>query len=78
MVKSERGVTLIALMVTLIIMMLLTGIVLRFTVSDQASANSVLHEVVDHREGQEQAITEIEKQNDNAIATVEHDWGIGD
>lgn len=78
MLKSEKGVTLIALLVTLLVMMFLTGVVLRFTVSDHAASNGILFEVADQRVGQEEAITDIEKQNDNAIATMEHDWGIGD
>ena len=76
MIKSERGVTLIALIFTLIIMIILTGVVLRFTVGDHEVANSIFYQVRTERNEQVNTIVNIQEQNDNTISKLEYDWGI--
>ena len=76
MIKSEKGVTLIALMFTLVIMIILTGVVLRFTIGDHEVANSIFYQVRTERNEQVNIIENIDAQNSNTIAKVEYDWGI--
>ncbi len=71
--KTERGITLPILVVTIIILSILIGITVRqLTISNTGLINSVKSEIEYHEEQR----YEEEDKMDNVISSYEQEWGL--
>ena len=71
--KNERGVTLIAVAITIIILSFITGITIKYGIT---SKNSVMKEVIDGKKQQDEMIMEQEDRTNSLMNKFEDEWGI--
>ena len=71
--RDERGVTLITLVLTVIIMIILTGVTLNLT---SLSNNSVVKKVKNETEIQQDMINQEKEKTSNVIKNYEQEWGL--
>ena len=71
--RDERGVTLITLVLTVIIMIILTGVTLNLT---SLSNNSVVKKVKNETETQQDMINQEKEKTSNVIKNYEQEWGL--
>ena len=71
--KNERGITIIALVVTIIIIIILTGVSLNMALIQN---NAIIKEVLNETEWQQQMVKEEERKRNNVISSYEEEWGL--
>lgn len=71
--RDERGITLITLVVTVIIMIILTGVTLNLT---SLSNNGVVKKVKNETEIQQDMINQEKEKTSNVIKNYEQEWGL--
>ena len=71
--RDERGITLITLVVTVIIMIILTGVTLNLT---SLSNNGVVKKVKNETETQQDMINQEKEKTSNVIKNYEQEWGL--
>ena len=71
--RAERGITLITLVLTVIIMIILTGVTLNLT---SLSNNSVVKKVKNETETQQDMINQEKEKTSNVIKNYEQEWGL--
>ena len=71
--KNERGITLVALIATVGIMIILAGVSLNMTLIQN---NAVVREVLNETEKQQQMVKEEEKKRNSVLSTYEEEWGL--
>ena len=71
--RDERGVTLITLVLTVIIMIILTGVTLNLT---SLSNNGVVKKVKNETETQQDMINQEKEKTSNVIKNYEQEWGL--
>ena len=72
-VKYERGVTMIALSITIIVLSIIAGVSINLGL---ASNSSVVREVENETEMQREMIDEEQSKTENAIQKYEDEWGL--
>ena len=70
---NERGVTLIALIATVGIMIILAAVTLNMALIDN---NAVVREVLNETEKQQQMVREEERKRNSVISSYEEEWGL--
>ena len=71
--RAERGITLITLVLTVIIMIILTGVTLNLT---SLSNNGVVKKVKNETETQQDMINQEKEKTSNVIKNYEQEWGL--
>ncbi len=71
--RDERGITLITLVVTVIIMIILTGVTLNLT---SLSNNGVVKKIKNETEIQQDMINQEKEKTSNVIKNYEQEWGL--
>ncbi len=73
---NEKGITILSLVVTMIVMIILAGVTISIIGNDKGSTNEIISQVQNHVSNQSQM---IDKENDKMNQTLknqEEDWGI--
>ncbi len=70
---NERGVTMIALSITIIVLSIIAGVSINLGL---ASNSSVVREVENETEMQREMIDEEQSKTENAIQKYEDEWGL--
>ena len=70
---NERGVTMIALSITIIVLSIIAGVSINLGL---ASNSSVVREVENETEMQREMIDEEQSKMENAIQKYEDEWGL--
>ena len=71
--RDERGITLITLVLTVIIMLILTGVTLNLT---SLSNNGVVKKIKNETEIQQDMINQEKEKTSNVIKNYEQEWGL--
>ena len=71
--KNERGVTLIALVTTVIIVSILAGVSIKMALGDN---DSVVREVLNETETQQYMVNQEKEKTSNVIKNYEEEWGL--
>ena len=71
--KNERGVTLIALVTTIIIMSIIAGVSIKIALGDN---DSVVREVMNQTETQQYMVNQEKQKTSNVIKNYEEEWGL--
>ena len=71
--KNERGITLIILVTTVVILSILTGVTLNMALLEN---DSIIDEVDKETKKQNEMIKEEENKRSNVIEKLEDEWGI--
>ena len=71
--KDERGVTMIALVVTIMLMIIIAGVSLNLAM---LSDNSIVKKIKDETDTQQRMVNEENKKTSNVIKRYEKEWGI--
>ena len=71
--RAERGITLITLVLTVIIMIILTGVTLNLT---SLSNNGVVKKIKNETEIQQDMINQEKEKTSNVIKNYEQEWGL--
>ena len=71
--RNERGVTLIALVCTIMVLIILTGVTIKLTLVDN---NSVIKEVLNATDTQQYMIDNEKEKTSNVIKNYEEEWGL--
>ena len=71
--KSERGITLIVLVTTIIVLLILAGVSLsQITIKNSAPLKSIMNQT----EYQQDMVQNENKKMNSAISNIEEEWGI--
>ena len=71
--KNEKGVTMIALVVTIMLMIIIAGVSLNLAM---LSDNSIVKKIKDETDTQQRMVNEENKKTSNVIKRYEKEWGI--
>lgn len=71
--KNERGITLIVLVVSILILIILIGVSLDMTVIKE---DGILKQVLTRTQKQQDDIREEERKSNSALSAYEEEWGI--
>ena len=71
--KNERGITLIALIVTVGIMSILAAVSLNMSLIQN---NAIVKEVLNETTKQQQKVREEESKRNSVLSTYEEEWGL--
>ena len=73
MMRNERGITMSALVITIIILIILSGVTLRNILIDNSSQMKAIKNEINT---QDNMIEEEKNKIQNVITTYEEDWGL--
>ena len=71
--KNERGITLIAVVTTMIVLSIIAGVSIKIAIGNN---NSVVREVTNATETQQYMINEEQEKTSNVIKKYEEEWGL--
>ncbi len=71
--KNERGITLIALVTTTLILSIIAGVSIKIALGDD---NSVVREVTNATETQQYMVNQEKQKTSNVIEKYEEEWGL--
>lgn len=71
--KDERGITLIVLVITIIVLFILAGVSLRQIIVDNAAP---LKSIMNETEYQRNMVQNENKKMNSVISNIEEEWGI--
>lgn len=72
--KSEKGITLVVLVLTIIVMLILSAVVIFEGIGQ--SGEGLIYEVKDQTEYQQNAIQKEEEKMNSVLKNQEEDWGL--
>ena len=72
--KNERGITLLSLVVTIIVMLILAGVAIRGSLHENGG---VINEVKDETIKQQNMVQKEKNKMNTVLQDVEEEWGIG-
>lgn len=71
--KNERGITLITLVTTIILLVIITGVSIKVALGDN---NSVVREVLNETQTQQYMVNQEKQKTSNVIKNYEEEWGL--
>lgn len=72
--KNERGITLLSLVVTIIVMLILAGVAINGSLHENGG---VINEVKDETIKQQNMVQKEKNKMNTVLQDVEEEWGIG-
>lgn len=72
--KNERGITLLSLVVTIIVMLILAGVAINGSLHENGG---VINEVKDETLKQQNMVQKEKNKMNTVLQDVEEEWGIG-
>lgn len=74
MIKNERGITLLSLVITLVVMLILAGITIYSSLYENGG---VINQVKDETSKQQEMVKKEKDKMNTVLQDVEEEWGIG-
>lgn len=72
--ENERGITLLSLVITIIVMLILAGVAIRESLQENGG---VINEVKDETLKQQNMVQKEKNKMNTVLQDVEEEWGIG-
>lgn len=72
--KNERGITLLSLIITLVVMLILAGVTIYSSLYENSG---VINEVKDETLKQQEMVKNEKNKMNTVLQEVEEEWGIG-
>lgn len=72
--KNERGITLLSLIITLVVMLILAGVTIYSSLYEHSG---VINEVKDETLKQQEMVKNEKNKMNTVLQEVEEEWGIG-